>query len=75
MIVCLNIAGESSALERSLDPRFDSIGVRVPDCNFIRLIARGSGTALALTCANLSGQPSSVCNKDFEKLWEHCACL
>ncbi|KAK2380308.1 DHBP synthase RibB alpha/beta domain-containing protein [Trifolium repens] len=65
--------GESSALERSLNPEFDSIGVRVPDCNFIRLIARGSGTALALTSANLSGQPSSVCIKDFEKLWEHCA--
>ncbi|XP_024636966.1 yrdC domain-containing protein, mitochondrial isoform X1 [Medicago truncatula] len=65
--------GESSALERSLNPGFDSIGVRVPDCNFIRLIARGSGTALALTSANLSGQPSSVCIKDFEKLWEHCA--
>lgn len=65
--------GESSALERSLNPGFDSIGVRVPDCNFIRLIARGSETALALTSANLSGQPSSVCIKDFEKLWEHCA--
>ncbi|KAJ1424357.1 YrdC-like domain [Sesbania bispinosa] len=65
--------GESSVLERSLNPGLDSIGVRVPDCNFIRIIARGSGTALALTSANLSGQPSSVCIKDFEKLWEHCA--
>lgn len=65
--------GESSILEQSLNPGFDSIGVRVPDSNFIRVIARGSGTALALTSANLSGQPSSVCIKDFEKLWEHCA--
>ncbi|KAG5118586.1 hypothetical protein JHK82_033006 [Glycine max] len=39
---------------------FDSIGVRVPDCNFIRIIACGSGTALALTSANLSGQSSSM---------------
>lgn len=66
-------AGESSVLERSLNPGFDSIGVRVPDCNFIRVIARGSGTALALTSANLSGQSSSVSIKDFENLWEHCA--
>lgn len=73
LIVYLDIAGESSVLERSLNPGLDSIGVRVPDCNFIRIIARGSGTALALTSANLSGQPSSVCIKDFEKLWEHCA--
>ncbi|KAL1370734.1 hypothetical protein HN51_000947 [Arachis hypogaea] len=65
--------GDSSVLERSLNPGFDSIGVRVPDSNFIRVIARGSGTALALTSANLSGQSSSVCIRDFENLWEHCA--
>ncbi|XP_052182063.1 uncharacterized protein LOC127794839 isoform X2 [Diospyros lotus] len=65
--------GESSILEKSLNPGLDSIGVRVPNCNFIRIVARGSGSALALTSANLSGQPSSVCIKDFENLWEHCA--
>ncbi|KAF8402740.1 hypothetical protein HHK36_010830 [Tetracentron sinense] len=64
--------GESSVLEKSLNPGLDSIGVRVPDSNFIRVIARGSGSALALTSANLSGQPSSVCIKDFESLWDHC---
>ncbi|KAL6563624.1 hypothetical protein OROGR_002583 [Orobanche gracilis] len=65
--------GESSILEKSLNPGLDSIGVRVPDCNFIRLIARRSESALALTSANLSGQPSSVDVEDFENLWEHCA--
>ncbi|KAG2673896.1 hypothetical protein I3843_13G097800 [Carya illinoinensis] len=65
--------GESSILERSLNPGLDTIGVRVPDCNFIRVVARGSGSALALTSANLSGQPSSVCIKDFENQWQHCA--
>lgn len=65
--------GELSIIEKSLNPGLDSIGVRVPDCDFIRVIARGSETALALTSANLSGQPSSVCIKDFENLWEHCA--
>ncbi|KAF9601980.1 hypothetical protein IFM89_024526 [Coptis chinensis] len=65
--------GESSILEKSLNPGLDSIGVRVPDSNFIRAIARGSRSALALTSANLSGQPSSVCIRDFENLWEHCA--
>ncbi|XP_057480833.1 uncharacterized protein LOC130767824 [Actinidia eriantha] len=65
--------GELSILEKSLNPGLDSIGVRVPDCNFIRVIARGSGSVLALTSANLSGQPSSVGIKDFENLWEHCA--
>ncbi|EEF32094.1 yrdC domain-containing protein, mitochondrial isoform X2 [Ricinus communis] len=65
--------GESSALEKSLNPGLDTIGVRVPDCNFIREIAHGLGRAVALTSANLSGKPSSVCIKDFENLWEHCA--
>lgn len=52
----------------------DSIGVRVPDSDFVRLICRGSGgSALALTSANRSGQPSSVSIEDFEDLWEDCA--
>ncbi|XP_028797164.1 yrdC domain-containing protein, mitochondrial-like isoform X1 [Neltuma alba] len=67
--------GESSVLEQSLNPGLDSIGVRVPDYNFIRDIARGSGTAMALTSANLSGQSSSVCVNDFKDLWGHCACV
>ncbi|KAJ4843556.1 hypothetical protein Tsubulata_007975 [Turnera subulata] len=65
--------GESSVLEKSLNPGLDSIGVRVPDSNFIRVIAHGLGSAVALTSANLSGQPSSLCIKDFESLWKHCA--
>lgn len=67
------MAGESSILDKSLNPGIDSIGVRVPDYDFIRTIARGSQSALALTSANLSGQPSSVDIKDFENLWEHFA--
>ncbi|KAI3915412.1 hypothetical protein MKW98_022370 [Papaver atlanticum] len=64
--------GESSILEKSLNPGLDSIGVRVPNSDFIRVIARGSGSALALSSANLRGQPSSVCIKDFENLREQC---
>lgn len=65
--------GKSSDLEKSLNPGLDSIGVRVPDCNFIRIIAHGLGKPVALTSANLSGQPSSLCIKDFESLWKYCA--
>ncbi|KAI4383807.1 hypothetical protein MLD38_009605 [Melastoma candidum] len=60
-------------LEKSLNPGLESIGVRVPDSDFIRKIAHSSGSTLALTSANLSGKPSSVSIKDFEDLWEHCA--
>ena len=62
-------------MEKSLNPGLDSIGVRVPDSNFIRAIARGCRSALALTSANLSGQPSSVSTTEFQNLWEHCACV
>ncbi|KAL0735244.1 hypothetical protein Bca4012_011454 [Brassica carinata] len=65
--------GESSILEKSLNPGIDTIGVRVPDSDFIRGVSRGSGSVLALTSANLSGDRSSVCVNDFEKLWQHCA--
>lgn len=58
-----------------MNPGLESIGVRVPDSNFVRVIARGLESALALTSANLTGLPSSVCVKDFENLWEHCACV
>ena len=67
------VSGDSSILEESLNPGLESIGVRVPDYDFIRAIARGSGSALALTSANLSGQPSSVSINDFEDLWQYCA--
>lgn len=56
-----------------MNPGLESIGVRVPDSNFVRVITRGLESALALTSANLTGLPSSVCVKDFENLWEHCA--
>ncbi|GJN30616.1 hypothetical protein PR202_gb18937 [Eleusine coracana subsp. coracana] len=65
--------GENSILERSLNPGLDSIGVRVPDLDFIRSVAHGARSALALTSANLSGQLSSVSVKDFQDLWPHCS--
>uniref|UniRef100_A0A1D1Y3Z1 Threonylcarbamoyl-AMP synthase n=1 Tax=Anthurium amnicola TaxID=1678845 RepID=A0A1D1Y3Z1_9ARAE len=67
--------GDSSILGKSLNPSIDSIGVRVPDSEFIQTVARGSGSALALTSANLSGQPSSISIQDFENLWQHCALI
>ncbi|CAH8387912.1 unnamed protein product [Eruca vesicaria subsp. sativa] len=65
--------GESSILERSLNPGVDTIGVRVPYCEFIMEVSRGSGSVLALTSANLTGDRSIVCVNDFESLWQHCA--
>ena len=45
-----------------------TVGLRVPDCAFIRAVCRAAGTALALTSANRSGAPSTV--DVWEPVWE-----
>lgn len=65
--------GKESMLEKSLNPGVDTIGIRIPECEFIRMVARNFGSALALTSANQSGQPSTVSIQEFEQLWQHCA--
>jgi tRNA threonylcarbamoyl adenosine modification protein (Sua5/YciO/YrdC/YwlC family) len=65
--------GKESMLEKSLNPGVNTIGIRIPECDFIRMVARNFGSALALTSANQSGQPSTVCIQEFEHLWQHCA--
>lgn len=44
-------------------------GVRIPDAQFIRDVARRCNMALALTSANLSGQQSTVRIDEFQSLW------
>ncbi|PHT45128.1 hypothetical protein CQW23_14286 [Capsicum baccatum] len=73
LLDCLLPGPVTLVLRRVIKPGIRELGVRVPDCNFIRVIARGSRSALALTTVNLSGQPSSIEIKGFENLWEHCA--
>lgn len=65
--------GKESILEKSLNPGVNTIGIRIPECDFIQMVARNFGSALALTSANQSGQPSTVCIQEFEQLWQHCA--
>lgn len=45
-----------------------TVGLRVPDCAFIRAVCRAAGRALALTSANRSGAPSTV--DVWEPVWE-----
>ncbi|CAM6095848.1 unnamed protein product [Calypogeia fissa] len=65
--------GDSSLLDRSLNPGLPSIGVRIPDDHFIRSLCRTFRGALALTSANLSSQPSTVSVDEFRHLWTHCS--
>ena len=49
-----------------------TVGLRVPDCAFIRAVCRAAGRALALTSANRSGAPSTVDVWEFRGLWDEC---
>ena len=50
-----------------------SLGVRVPDAEFARLLCSRLRKPIALTSANRSGDPSSVCVSEFQELWPDCA--
>lgn len=64
---------ESELLSASLNPGVGSIGIRIPDSDFIRGLSRSFGGALALTSANTSSHASTVRVEEFEHLWPHCA--
>ncbi|KDD73263.1 telomere recombination protein, partial [Helicosporidium sp. ATCC 50920] len=51
------------------------VGVRVPDAPFARAVARQLGAPLALTSANLAGEPSCVLVREFEHLWPRCGAV
>ena len=50
-----------------------SAGVRVPNSEFICRLCEEFGGPVALTSANLSGEPSSVRVSDFKNLWSCCS--
>ncbi|KAI4461347.1 sua5 [Holotrichia oblita] len=59
-------------LDKSLN--FDGkIGIRIPDYKFIQDVCNGLNVPLALTSANLSGDPSSVDICEFKGLWPKLA--
>lgn len=62
-------------LSKNLNPGMPTVGIRVPDNGFVRDVCRNCGGALALTSANLSGQPSSLSVHDLESLWPSCSAV
>jgi tRNA threonylcarbamoyl adenosine modification protein (Sua5/YciO/YrdC/YwlC family) len=66
---------DDTPLSSALNPDAALLGVRVPDSEFIRAVARAYGHAIALTSANPSGKPSTLAVEEFEHLWSECACV
>lgn len=56
----------------ALNPGIPTLGVRIPDNNFIRAVCRQHRGALALTSANISGHKSSLLVEEFKALWPQC---
>ncbi|XP_019720886.1 threonylcarbamoyl-AMP synthase isoform X2 [Hippocampus comes] len=63
----------SQVLNRELNPFTALVGVRIPDCAFIRRLCQMCGEPLALTSANVSAQSSTVAAHEFEDLWPELA--
>lgn len=58
----------SGELSSFLNPNIDLVGIRVPDCNFVRDLCRVSGP-IALTSANISNQSSCLDIEEFSSIW------
>ncbi|XP_015176933.1 PREDICTED: yrdC domain-containing protein, mitochondrial [Polistes dominula] len=58
----------TEALNPSLNPEINNVGIRVPDYKFVRSVAKIIGP-LALTSANESNKLSSVHPEEFTELW------
>ena len=63
------VAERSPALNNNLNPKISTVGIRVPDYDFIRDLINNLREPLALTSANISGDESSLCIEDFSSLW------
>lgn len=64
------VFNRSPNLNKNLNPNYDSIGVRIPNHNFVRQLCRVCGP-LGLTSANISSQSSCLSVDEFKHLWPH----
>lgn len=59
----------TDTISLNLNPGVGKVGIRVPDSDFIRMVASSLGSAIALTSANVSCEPSTVRVEEFKHLW------
>lgn len=59
----------TNGLNGNLNPGIDKIGIRIPNSDFIRKIIEKFDSAIALTSANLSNEPSTLYPDEFRPLW------
>lgn len=67
--VTLMFERESSALPSYFNPDVNNVAIRIPNCQFIIELAQRLQEPIALTSANISNEPSTVCIDEFKQLW------
>lgn len=63
------VFNRTTDLNPELNPLTSLVGIRIPDHQFIREVARGCQEPLALTSANVSSAESTLRVEEFENLW------
>lgn len=56
-------------LNPALNPGTDSVGIRIPDEEFVRTVVKHCRSPIALTSANISTKESPLCVEEFSELW------
>ncbi|XP_064628668.1 threonylcarbamoyl-AMP synthase-like [Lineus longissimus] len=57
------------SLNPDLNPATSLVGIRIPNCDFVRRLARSCGEPLALTSANISSEESPLSAQEFSHLF------
>ncbi|KAI5743752.1 hypothetical protein M8J77_021805 [Diaphorina citri] len=63
------VFNRSEHLNLELNPNVTKVAVRIPDHKFMRQLLKLMDSPLALTSANESNEPSTLCITEFQKLW------
>jgi tRNA threonylcarbamoyl adenosine modification protein (Sua5/YciO/YrdC/YwlC family) len=58
-----------SLLPSYFNPNINNVAIRIPNCQFMIELAQRLQEPIALTSANISNEPSSVCIDEFKSLW------
>jgi tRNA threonylcarbamoyl adenosine modification protein (Sua5/YciO/YrdC/YwlC family) len=58
-----------SILPSYFNPDITNVAIRIPNCQFMIELAQRVNEPIALTSANISNEPSSVCIDEFKPLW------
>ncbi|CAF3126976.1 unnamed protein product [Rotaria sp. Silwood2] len=58
-----------SSLPSYFNPNVNNVAIRIPNCQFMIELAQRLQEPIALTSANISNDPSSICINEFKQLW------